>query len=305
MSSIIHWGDGGPEISPLTTVEQLLAWRPTEAENRLCQAINPLPSRRDGGMRADRPRLLCCHDMRGGYLEDRFIQGGGDAGGYTFRHWDKIDGFVYFSHKMVTIPPPGWINAAHAHEVPIFGTLITEWKEGEEACEAILATDGVAEHAAHQLAFLAEFMGFDGWIINIENEVSPSLMPRMLHFVRSLTAAVHAAVPKSGFVIWYDAVTVEGNLKWQNALTPLNKPFFDVCDGIWINYTWTEGTPAEVRATAGNRAFDVYLGIDAFGRGTYGGGGLACNVALIAARHEGKELYEISFALNFFLKSCN
>jgi hypothetical protein len=30
----------------------------------------------DGGVRASRPRLLVCHDMAGGYSEDRFPEGG-------------------------------------------------------------------------------------------------------------------------------------------------------------------------------------------------------------------------------------
>ena len=41
-------------------------------------------------------------------------------------------------------------------------------------------------------------------------------------------------------VIWYDAVTIEGKLVWQNTLNGLNKPFFDACDGLWVNYTWKE-----------------------------------------------------------------
>lgn len=48
-------------------------------------------------------------------------------------------------------------------------------------------------------------------------------------------------------VVWYDAVTVQGKLRWQNTLNRLNRPFFDACDAIWINYTWKRGTPAAVR----------------------------------------------------------
>ncbi|CAL5417323.1 unnamed protein product [Camellia sinensis] len=51
-----------------------------------------------------------------------------------------------------------------------------------------------------------------------------------------------------------------------------NKPFFDICDGIFVNYTWQEDYPKLSAAVAGNRKFDVYMGIDVFGRNTYGGG---------------------------------
>ena len=39
-------------------------------------------------------------------------------------------------------------------------------------------------------------------------------------------------------VIWYDAVTTEGHLKWQNTLNALNRPFFEASDAIFINYAW-------------------------------------------------------------------
>ncbi|KAG7669540.1 hypothetical protein KSW81_007693 [Nannochloris sp. 'desiccata'] len=287
MSALI-WQEHVPEIRPLTTVEHLLSWSPSIEEARYCCSI-PLPKHRDGGLCADRPRMLCCHDMRGGYLEDRLLQGGGDAEGYFFRHYEKVDGFVYFSHKLVTIPPTGWIHSAHIHGVPVLGTFITEWEEGSEACAAFLASDATAEHAARQLAAIATFFNFDGWVVNIENDVPSSLIPRLLLFLRTLTAAVHASGNKKsdnnrGTVIWYDAVTTEGKLQWQNALTPLNSPFLDACDGIWLNYTWSESTPGKACTAADARKYDVYMGIDAYGRGTYGGGGLNCNIALQAAR---------------------
>ena len=50
---------------------------------------------------------------------------------------------------------------------------------------------------------------------------------------------MHEANPKSK-VLWYDSVTIEGKLEWQNALNDLNAPYFDACDGIFLNYTWTE-----------------------------------------------------------------
>ena len=39
-------------------------------------------------------------------------------------------------------------------------------------------------------------------------------------------------------VIWYDAVTIDGALRWQDTLNAANRPFFDDCDGIFVNYTW-------------------------------------------------------------------
>ena len=219
-------------------------------------------------------------------MDDKFALGGRNAEGYVFRHWQCIDAFVYFSHNFVTIPPPVWINAAHRHGCPVFGTFITEWEKGTSMCDELLSNETKMQCCVNQLAKIAEFHGFEGWIVNIENDLPPSMVPKMIDFVTYLTKAMHTAVQGSE-VIWYDAVTTEGKLDWQNALTKLNRPFFDACDGIWINYTWKEGDPGRIRDVAGERANDVYLGVDCFGRGTYGGGQMNTYLGLAAARNAG------------------
>lgn len=88
------------------------------------------------------------------------------------------------SHRLVTIPPVGWVNAAHTHGVPILGTLITEWEAGAAACRQLFGTAAVAEAAASQLAAIAAHRGFDGWLINIENGMESSDIPNLLHFLR-------------------------------------------------------------------------------------------------------------------------
>jgi hypothetical protein len=117
---------------------------------------------------------------------------------------------------------------------------------------------------------------------------------------------MHAAVPESE-VIWYDAVTVSGALAWQNMLNTQNAPFFDVCDGIFLNYHWQPNMleRSKVNAKRGRkRNFDVYAGIDVFGRGTFGGGGMkskaSCNVASIFAQFRSLFLLRNSARLQFF-----
>lgn len=94
----------------------------------------------------------------------------------------------------------------------------------------------------------------------------------------------------------YDAVTTEGILDWQDTVNDLNLPFFEAADAIFINYTWKEGTPAQAAAVAGARKHDVYMGVDVFGRNTYGGGGMTCDVALTAARSAGEACASIFLA---------
>lgn len=146
---------------------------------------------------------------------------------YRLSHWQCIDTFVYFSHFLVTIPPAGWINAAHLHGVKVsiwpstacshfrsdagsrrylhaidqclhalehkrrrqvLGTFITEWDAGRDACRQLFASEAAAEQCARQLAAIAAWHGFEGWLINIENELSPENVPHVLTFLRYAAA---------------------------------------------------------------------------------------------------------------------
>eukprot|EP00252_Welwitschia_mirabilis_P000874 TRINITY_DN10854_c0_g2_i1.p1 TRINITY_DN10854_c0_g2~~TRINITY_DN10854_c0_g2_i1.p1 ORF type:complete len:595 (-),score=120.79 TRINITY_DN10854_c0_g2_i1:188-1861(-) len=102
-------------------------------------------------------------------------------------------------------------------------------------------------------------------------------------FVRYLTMSIHDVLPGS-LIIWYDSVTKDGELNWQDELNMNNKVFFDVCDGIFLNYTWKKDYPRHSAIIAGERHYDVYMGIDVFGRNTFGGGEWKTNVAVKVAK---------------------
>lgn len=83
-------------------------------------AIKLPPAAASGGGLPKRPRNLVCHDMAGGYTDDKFVQGGANADAFAIWHWYLIDVFVYFSHNLVTLPPPCWTNTAHRHGVKVW-----------------------------------------------------------------------------------------------------------------------------------------------------------------------------------------
>ncbi|NWY91923.1 ENASE acetylglucosaminidase, partial [Loxia curvirostra] len=269
----------------LTGLEELLAWQPNSNDEFNVSAV-PL-AKRQPPLQSGRPRTLVCHDMRGGYLEDRFIQGSATSDPYVFYHWRYIDIFVYFSHHTVTIPPVVWTNAAHRNSVPVLGTFITEWTDGEKLCEAFLAGGEEAYGAvAEQLARIAQHYRFDGWLINIENTLSAVAVGNLPFFLQELTARVHSAVP-GGLVIWYDSVVKDGTLRWQNELNDQNMIFFDSCDGLFTNYNWKEEQLELTQRLAGPRLNDVYVGIDVFGRGDVIGSGFDTDKPLRLIRQYG------------------
>ncbi|KAL1307977.1 hypothetical protein HN51_049888 [Arachis hypogaea] len=228
---------------------------------------------------SNRGKILVCHDMAGGYLDDKYVQGGTNSDAYSLWHWYLIDSFVYFSHNLVTLPPVTWTNTAHRHAVKVLGTFLTEGEGGRDVCNELLSTKESAQIYAERLAELASQLGFDGWLLNMEVDLDSVQIPNLKEFVNHLTLTMHSSVPGS-LVIWYDSVTDDGSLNYQNQLNKYNKPFFDICDGIFANYSWEENYPKLSADVAGDRKYDVYMGIDVFGRGTFGGGQWNTNFAL-------------------------
>ncbi len=179
---------------------------------------------------AGRPKLLVCHDYKGGYIEESWAGCGDIASAYRLSHWRHVDVFVYFSHHLVTVPPPGWIHAAHRHGVKasvlrsflgcccgmstaiedhsgvlpcdlletavpflrqVLGTFITEWDAGKDVCCQAFVSEAAAQCCAAQLADIALHCGFEGWVINIENVLPLELIPNMLVFLRCDRIVAH------------------------------------------------------------------------------------------------------------------
>lgn len=58
----------------LSGLEELLAWQPNSNDDFNVSAV--ALAKREPPLHSKRPRTLVCHDMRGGYLEDRYVLGG-------------------------------------------------------------------------------------------------------------------------------------------------------------------------------------------------------------------------------------
>lgn len=56
------------------------------------------------------------------------------------------------------------------------GTLITEWKPGQEICKEFLKDEKMFQNTADQLVRMAQYYQFDGWLINIENQLSVRIL---------------------------------------------------------------------------------------------------------------------------------
>ncbi|KAJ7618476.1 glycoside hydrolase family 85 protein [Roridomyces roridus] len=228
------------------TLAELDSWAATPTRPLSVLKYCPRPSAPDA-----RGKLLVCHDYKGGYTESPFSLG------YTFNFWSSADIFIYFSHHRVTVPPPGWITAAHRQGVKMLGTLIFEGG-GEEDCLKLLvgrlpkSKTGPAQqssdfrslplspHYARVLADLAHQRGFDGYLLNFECPLQGGVeQTRALSaWITLLVDELKLKIGTHAEVVWYDSVVVTGQLAWQDRLNSFNLPFFLSSTAFFTNYTW-------------------------------------------------------------------
>jgi len=162
---------GRPIIQPIKSIYKLFSWLPGFDNFNI--ATVPLRRRSNSNPSA---RIMVCHDMMGGYTLDKYPQGANTTTDYHFYHWHLIESFVYFSHNFITIPPSTWTNAAHANGVLSLGTIITEWEDGARTCNHLLSTKANVDQFVEQCVSLANYYQFDGWLINIENNLQVSFI---------------------------------------------------------------------------------------------------------------------------------
>ncbi|KAI8334599.1 glycosyl hydrolase family 85-domain-containing protein [Chlamydoabsidia padenii] len=274
-----------PVSKPLSSMKQLKEWDANQAQDVANIASTKLHSR-PVTRGTQGPRLLLCHDMAGGYKEDLWIQGNNYDTIYNIQYWEYVDSFIYFSHERVTIPPVNWINTCHRNGVVCLGTFIVE---GDQMGELEMLLQGPPDapvlgdkdpmrlwnpYYADKLVAIAKHYGFDGWLMNIECSFMPFPTPVQEKAQQLTWTKLHEEIPGST-LLWYDSLTRDGIIDWQNQLTEDNLPFFKVTDGIFLNYWWRDDYPkkaSELAESVGRRGTDVYFGTDVWGRGTHGGG---------------------------------
>jgi endo-beta-N-acetylglucosaminidase D len=158
------------------TFDQLKAW--SEAQSDPLQRANtpllkrPPVSKNDKLRKAD---ILLCHDYSGNYRSYESANGIGlDEESYSCEQLQFVDSFIYFSHKLVCIPPPAWTTHLHRNGVKSVGTFLVEpqTKDSDRLLKRALDQDVEERNSsptlATKLASIAKHYGFDGWLINIE-----------------------------------------------------------------------------------------------------------------------------------------
>lgn len=248
------------------TLDQLEAWRSTDVDP-IQQANYPLLPRPGGKVHDTnslKTRLLLCHDYNGGYhdyegvrpapLDSKLL--------YSCEYLQFVDTFIYFSHKVVCVPPPSWTNVLHRNGVKALGTCLIE-PQTPNMVLLLKKTDGKFT-LAKRLADVTCAYGFDGWLFNIEQdapEACPNWSNQLLDFLLELRTYMGGRKQ----LIWYDALTTDGDVYNQNGLTSLNRQYAEVANGLFTNYKWTDQSlidSSRLATDIGMPRENLFFGID-------------------------------------------
>ena len=257
------------------TFEELIDWKVGDVDP--FQRANTLLVERSKGSRkvcapGDCPpttKTLLCHDYKGGYHDYESVRPSlMDAEMYSCEYLQFVDTFIYFSHKLVCVPPPTWTNLLHRNGVKVLGTFIVEPQTPD--VERMLELANGEHVVAKQLAAMADIFGFDGWLLNVEKEFPKGihgLTEKLTNFIKALKRYLGPG----NQVIWYDALTANNELDYQNGLTLLDVEFAKAADALFTNYKWTEKhliNSKKVAEAAGIDTSSIYFGIDVWAQNT-------------------------------------
>lgn len=222
------------------TFDEVEAWNLSDVD-MLQQANIPLVVRpaymnsqdSASALKGNRTRTLLCHDFKGGYVDAESIRARpGQDSIYSCEYLQSVHSFIYFSHHLVTVPPPSWTNCLHTNGVKSLGTFILERQTPD--IERLLAFGNGHFVIARQLAAMAQTFGFDGWLLNFEKEFNQKSTDHIVDFLDDLKHQLG----QDRVLLWYDALGSHNKIEYQNGLTPKNAQFALRVDGIFTNYKW-------------------------------------------------------------------
>jgi endo-beta-N-acetylglucosaminidase D len=220
-------------------------------------------------------KILAIFEQEDAYYQS---QGSNKFNILNFDYWQYIDIFCYWSahhDKGIIVPPPGhWIDTAHKNGVKIYGLVFFPPEVYGGKIEWVKDLMGINYKdpfwGAKKLITMAKIYDFDGWFINQETEGCTSELS-----VQIQKFLIYIQENSSIEIMWYDSMSMNGTINYQNELNKYNSHFIQsddkrVSTSIFTNYWWNkEGVENSVLTAKllKRDCSDVYTGINAFSEG--------------------------------------
>ncbi|KAG9195773.1 mannosyl-glycoprotein endo-beta-N-acetylglucosaminidase [Alternaria panax] len=255
------------------TFDQLESWKEADSDP-LQRANTPLLRGPGDGVDTDdiKVPVLLIHDYSGNYHDYESVNAVGvDKEFYSCEYLQFVDSFVYFSHKLVCVPPPTWTNTLHRNGVEVLGTLLIEPQTSgsERLLQHTIDESGTTHFPmASKLASIATHYGFDGWLVNVEKPFPSEVWNAKIleAFLRQLKANLGVGLVAGRRLIWYDALTTSNRISYQNQVNDSNMEFAIACGNILTNYCWKDVDVSEsVKWCTYSRFLpkgNIYFGVD-------------------------------------------
>ncbi|MDE5823932.1 MAG: endo-beta-N-acetylglucosaminidase, partial [Lachnospiraceae bacterium] len=204
----------------------------------------------------------------------------------AFSYWQYVDLLVYWGGSsgegLIVAPSADVVDAGHKNGVKVIGTVFMpqtahggkmEWLD-----DLLQQADDGNYPVVDKLIEVAETYGFDGWFINQETEGTDAepLTNEHAAQMQGFLSYFKEKAPDLELV-YYDSMTVDGKMDWQNALTDKNVAYLkndedaSVADSMFLNFWWTTDTlaPDELLKASAALAeeqqidpYNLYAGID-------------------------------------------
>lgn len=272
--------DQKESLSPLGevySIETLLNWTPeSDPDAKYNRASIELKDRFMGDIvneNANPEAKIMNVALTNPYIDKAPSQGSDSMDSYVFSYWQYVNSYVYWggsSRGIFALPTPDVVDNAHKNGVPVLATIGFPWGPGEGYAEQVrefLQKDKNGNFpVADKMIEVANYYGFDGYFFNQESygcvKNDADRMVEILEYIKKKAPNM--------VVGWYDSMTVDGNVKWQDALNDKNAAFFQngenrTTDEFFLNYNWTPEkieTTVNTAKSLGRNPFDVYAGLD-------------------------------------------
>lgn len=273
--------------------EQLLEWNPQEDPD-LAYNVSTVPlaqradteSLRTVNSTQNRETKVMAISIMNASTSGNAPQGLNKFSANTFGDLQYVDLLVYWGGSsgegLIVAPSPDVVDMGHRNGVKVIGTcFFPQAAHGGklEWLDTFLTKDEEGNFPmVDKLVEVATTYGFDGWFINQESEGDDAagLTKEHADLMREFIKAFKAAAPELELV-YYDSMTADGEMDWQNALTDKNAAFMvdeegnPVADDMFLNFWWTEDEYADqelLKASAkkaeeiGIDPYDLYAGMD-------------------------------------------
>lgn len=211
----------------------------------------------------------------------------------TFSYWQYIDKLVYWGGSagegLIVPPTPDVTDSAHKNGVPVLGTIFfppVEYGGKTEWVDDFLQRDESGKFIIiDKLVETCDKLGFDGWFINQETQLDEASQKKVEYatlfqdFLKQFKEATNGKYE----IMWYDAMTVDGEMDWQNQMNDKNKAFVidaegnELADSMFLNFWWTTDKLApeellkksnEYAQSVGYNPKKLFAGIDMQANGT-------------------------------------